>query len=315
MDIIGDIHGQNDVLITALQALGYENLSGVWRHPAGRKTLFLGDLIDRGPHNRAVVEAVKAMVENGEAVCLMGNHELNAVHFATDHPQIHGQYLRARSDKNLRQHLAFLWEYHSARDGEQAIAEHLAWFRTLPLWVELEGVRAVHACWSPVHLNRLMPALDEARAPAGDFWLRTAAADDPLMDAVEVVLKGAEIRLPQGVQLVDKDGHKRDHARLKWWQGPPARWADSVMAKPALIKQLEACTDQPQAQHSIPQPDKPTFFGHYWFEPQDGQPWLASPTACGLDFSVAKPGGLLGVYRWDGEDALERSKLFGFGPA
>ena len=48
-DIIGDIHGYADVLETLLRKLGYEKPTGIWRHPAGRKVLFLGDFIDRGP--------------------------------------------------------------------------------------------------------------------------------------------------------------------------------------------------------------------------------------------------------------------------
>jgi hypothetical protein len=300
------------VLEAALAGLGYAKLSGVWRHPGGRRGLFLGDLIDRGPQNRAVVETVRAMVDAGEAVCLMGNHELNAVHFATEHPQLAGRHLRARSDKNLRQHIAFLQEYHAVPDGAEALPDDLAWLRNLPLWIEVDGLQAVHACWSRPHFERLGPFLDGARIPSEEVWQRMATPGDDLMDAVEVVLKGAEIRLPEGVFLVDKDGHRREHARLKWWQGQPEDWAGCVMAPPSLIDQLHGRTDIPQSAIPVHAPDKPTFFGHYWFTPKEGAPWITAAKACCLDFSVARPGGLLGIYRWDGEDELSAAKLVGF---
>jgi hypothetical protein len=310
--VIGDIHGHNRVLEAALAGLGYAKLSGVWRHPGGRKVLFLGDLIDRGPQSRGVVATVRAMVEAGEAICLMGNHELNAVHFATEHPELPGQHLRPRIDKNLRQHIAFLQEYHTAQDGPEALAADLAWLRGLPLWLEVDGLRAVHACWSQLHFDRLLPFLDGARILDDTIWQRMATPGDDLMDAVEVVLKGAEIRLPDGVFLTDKDGHRREHARLKWWQGKPTDWAGYVMGPAELIEDLGGRTDRPEIATPVSAPDKPTFFGHYWFSPKKGAPWITTPSACCLDFSVARPGGLLGTYRWDGEEELSAEKLVGF---
>ena len=66
LDIIGDVHGQAEELEALLKKLGYELRAGSYRHPE-RKTLFLGDLIDRGPHNRRVIALVRAMQEAGTA--------------------------------------------------------------------------------------------------------------------------------------------------------------------------------------------------------------------------------------------------------
>jgi hypothetical protein len=312
IDIVGDIHGHNTVLEAALRHLGYESLSGIWRHPDGRRVLFLGDLIDRGPDNRATIATVRDMVDAGEAVCLMGNHELNAVHFSITHPDRSGRHLRPRSDKNLRQHIAFLQEYHLDPAGAEALATDLAWLRTLPLWINHPDFRAVHACWSPEHISHLEPHLDNGRLETEDAWLRTASSGDSLMDAVEVILKGAEIRLPDGVALTDKDGHQREHARVKWWHDGKDEWAESVMGTPELIHALATHNSLPPLRLPNLMPDRPTFFGHYWFAPIDGAPWLAGPTAGGLDFSIARTGGLLGVYRWDGEDVLDPVNLLGF---
>lgn len=60
---IGDIHGRLDLLDHLLE-----------RFP-NRQLVFLGDLIDRGPESRGVVHRVRKLVEEGEAICCMGNHD------------------------------------------------------------------------------------------------------------------------------------------------------------------------------------------------------------------------------------------------
>jgi protein phosphatase len=80
-DIIGDIHGCYDEMVTLLEKLGYifeQNTEGVLEniyHPEGRKVLFLGDLVDRGPKTPDVLRGVMLMVENGNALCVQGNHD------------------------------------------------------------------------------------------------------------------------------------------------------------------------------------------------------------------------------------------------
>lgn len=73
-DIIGDIHGCRSELEALLGRLGYDLVAA--RHPAGRKVIFLGDLIDRGPDIPGVLRIVMKMVETGSALCVPGNHEM-----------------------------------------------------------------------------------------------------------------------------------------------------------------------------------------------------------------------------------------------
>jgi protein phosphatase len=76
-DIIGDVHGCATELFELLMTLGYApDDSGVWRHPAGRKAVFLGDLVDRGPRVPDVLRTAMAMVEAGTALAVPGNHDL-----------------------------------------------------------------------------------------------------------------------------------------------------------------------------------------------------------------------------------------------
>jgi len=75
-DIIGDIHGCYDELIALLRELGYSHQDGLWRHPEGRKPVFLGDLVDRGPDTPGVLRVVMYLVQAGLAWCVPGNHDI-----------------------------------------------------------------------------------------------------------------------------------------------------------------------------------------------------------------------------------------------
>ena len=83
-DIIGDVHGCYDELAALLQRLGYrlETRAGgdgetvlSATHPEGRKAVFVGDLVDRGPGVARVLKLVMGMVSDGTALCVAGNHE------------------------------------------------------------------------------------------------------------------------------------------------------------------------------------------------------------------------------------------------
>ena len=76
-DVIGDVHGCHDELRALLEKLGYRARDGgVLEHEAGRKAVFLGDLVDRGPASPAVLRLVMAMVKHGSALCVPGNHDI-----------------------------------------------------------------------------------------------------------------------------------------------------------------------------------------------------------------------------------------------
>ena len=85
-DIIGDLHGCCDELETLLRELGYQEIQlesdgSIWGnrsygHPNGRKLIFLGDLVDRGPRSLDTLRLVHNMVESGCAFCVPGNHDM-----------------------------------------------------------------------------------------------------------------------------------------------------------------------------------------------------------------------------------------------
>ena len=84
-DVIGDVHGCSDELEELLAKLGYElERDGAGRavgarHPAGRRAVFVGDFIDRGPNPAAVLRLAMGMVAAGDALAVAGNHEFKLV--------------------------------------------------------------------------------------------------------------------------------------------------------------------------------------------------------------------------------------------
>lgn len=85
-DFIGDVHGCCDELEELLVQLGYESQpveeSGPgwssihYSHPEGRKAVFVGDLVDRGPRIVDSLSLVRNMVASGNALCVPGNHDI-----------------------------------------------------------------------------------------------------------------------------------------------------------------------------------------------------------------------------------------------
>ncbi|MAU11904.1 MAG: polynucleotide kinase-phosphatase [Anaerolineaceae bacterium] len=75
-DIIGDVHGCFDELVLLLEQLGYQIDGLQVTPPTGRKAVFLGDLVDRGPKTPQVLKLVMGMVTAGTAICVPGNHDI-----------------------------------------------------------------------------------------------------------------------------------------------------------------------------------------------------------------------------------------------
>jgi protein phosphatase len=89
-DVIGDVHGCLDEMADLMRQLGYEiteqagadgRTAYAVRPPAGRKAVFVGDLVDRGPKVVAVLRTVMGMVEAGTALCVRGNHDDKLLRF------------------------------------------------------------------------------------------------------------------------------------------------------------------------------------------------------------------------------------------
>jgi len=300
-DIIGDIHGHGDELLDLLKKLDYHWVDGCYRH-ATRKIVFLGDFIDRGPKQRQVLQTVMPMVQQGTALAVMGNHEFNALSFHTKNLVNPGRWLRSRSNKNIQQHNRFLEEYLTSPDELENI---LAFFHALPLWLDLDGLRIVHACWDEKYIT----ALGNNPTLSANLLIEANTKGSEAYDAIEALLKGVEYTLPSGITFFDKDGHVRDAVRTQWWINEDSLLGD-VAFPPGVL-------DGKTGQHKIsaselvgyPVECKPVFLGHYWFK---GEPKRLAPNVACLDYSVAK-GGKLVAYRWSREQVLSNDN-FVFAP-
>ena len=296
-DMIGDIHGHADELVQLLEALGYRRRGASYAH-ADRKVIFLGDFIDRGPKIRAVLEIVRPMVEEHNALAVMGNHELNALGYHSEDPANPGAFLRPRTDKNLRQHRQTLEQLKPAD-----LQRYLEWFRTLPLWLDLDGIRVVHACWDEQCMNSIDHALQHLDGLSLPFLQAAFNPGVPLFRAAEIVLKGKEAQLPNGLFFRDKEGCVRTEMRTRWYLSPDGQTYGSYALQTDPIDCHEKLAESVVAEAApYPAAAKPVFVGHYWLSAKRPET-LADNVAC-LDYSVAK-GGFLCAYRWHGEQTLK----------
>jgi len=298
-DLIGDIHGHADTLLALLEKLGYTSRAGVYCH-SSRQIIFLGDFIDTGPYQRRVIDIVRPMVQGGTALAVMGNHEFNAIAYATLGPS--GGHLRPRNEKNAGQHAAFLAEY--PVDGDD-YCDVICWFRSLPLWLDLGGLRVIHACWDRDLIQRL--SSQHSGPELTDNLLREASTKDSWeYNAVEILLKGKEIPLPDGYHIKDRYGIRRHHIRIRWWDRKETTYRGKFLGSRSSATHIP---DDPINQdHEIiyGHEEPPVFLGHYWLE--DTPEPLEENVAC-LDYSVGRPGGKLVAYRWDGENVLSASSF------
>lgn len=301
-DVIGDIHGQAARLEALLAALDYVKRDGTWTHPT-RIAVFVGDFVDRGPENLRACRVVMSMTDSGNALAVMGNHDFNAVCLTTPDPDKPGAFLRAHTEKNLKQATAMRAEI---QRSPQEAATVLAWLRALPLWIERDDLRVVHACWSSRAMATLTPFLDERGALTSDGLLRASRRGDPVRDAREGVINGPEADLPTGISYRDPDGHLRTSVRLAWWKADQEHltWRNAVIAEDSVRAQFPT-TLLPRGLLDPPAGDKPIFFGHYWMHAPLA---VQSPLLACVDASVAK-GGSLAAYRYSSEATLDAKRF------
>jgi hypothetical protein len=298
-DLIGDIHGQADALKRLLLELGYTERNGIWCHTE-RRVIFVGDFIDRGPKQLETIDIVRKMIRGGTALAIMGNHELNALAWYTADPNRPGEYLRSHSPKHRKQHEAFLNEF---EHRPELYAEVIEWFLSLPLWLEIDGLRVVHACWQQSSIDFLSTRLGPSAKLSSDLLGEVTRKGSRLHRHIELLLKGQEIDLPSNVTFPDFDGVKREKMRRKWWDPSAVTFRASAVLRGG--EKAEHLPDERLPEEEILSIDDsfPTFFGHYSL----CEPLVEGRFVC-LD-SCAAVGNKLTAYRWDGEKDPQASKL------
>jgi len=303
IDFIGDIHGHADKLEELLLKLGYSKKSGVYAHPE-RKVLFVGDYIDRGPKIRETLQIVKAMVENENAIALMGNHEYNAICFHFQKQE--GGHLRKHSITNIIQHYETLQQF---KHKQEEYEEYINWFMTLPLYYETKHFKAVHACWDNNTIDYLRQTLVNDKLTY-ELIYQSVEEGTALYNAIEQTLKGKELKMPEGQNFLDNDGIIRTDIRIKWWENPAEMTFKSICIEPYEgLPETKLDVSALNFSDYYKSADKIVFFGHYWLK---GNPSFFKDNVCCLDYSVAKNGKLV-AYRFQGEDKLDTNNLMFLG--
>jgi len=210
LDLVGDVHGELEVLQSLMAHLGYGPDGD---HPGGRTLVFLGDLIDRGPDSPGVVRLVSGLMDRGRAVTVMGNHDLNA---AAGIPKADNTWLFGHGP---------IHESECGVSSERERSELLGFLNTLPIAARRDDLRVVHACWEDAGLDMLRGAAGPAAA-LSEHKARIASALPAEVDQttrnlahqnqnpVKLLTSGPEEIAPTPFFA---GGKVRGEARSAWW--------------------------------------------------------------------------------------------------
>jgi serine/threonine protein phosphatase 1 len=165
---IGDVHGEIGKLDRLLEYIRED----ARRLAAPHRIVFLGDLVDRGPDSRAVVERAMAATASGEALAIRGNHEELMLH-AFDKTESIGVYFWAENggDETILSYARVNGYQDDFRDAIDRA--HLHWLRALPVTIhdQARGLVFVHGGIDP---QKFPHCSDEVR-----MWTRSPKFFDP----------------------------------------------------------------------------------------------------------------------------------------
>ena len=276
----------------------------MWRHPQ-RMAIFLGDLVDRGPRIREALHLVRDMVVAGQALCIMGNHEFNALAWSTPAAPGSGrQFVREHTSRHARLIKETLEQFDTYPAEWQGF---LDWFYELPLFIDAGHFRVVHACWDDSLIEPLRAQF--ADGCIDEHFLQAAAVHGSFANtALDRLLRGTDMRLPHGMTLTSDDGFTRAHFRTKFWEEDPQTYGDIVFqpdALPELAAQMPLSEMQKTELLKYGADQPLLFVGHYW---RSGKPApIRNNLAC-LDYSAVLNGKLV-AYRLDQEVRLDAKKF------
>ena len=299
-DIIGDVHGEASTLKKLLLKMGYSKTNGSYSHPS-RKAIFVGDFINRGSEIKKTIRIVRNMVENGHALAILGNHEINAIIYHLKDKQ--GSLLVKKPNKY------FISLYKTINEfslNPQEWKETLQWMRTLPLYLDLGEIRVVHACWADDAIKVASKLYSEGRIKKKVF--RTIQKKSEAEETVSTWLltKGVYLRLPPDLRVRNNKGVTPRMIRMEWWDIPDGKTFNEVSFESKFILPEYTVPEQILPK-TYPYPDEapPVFFGHYC---RGAGPFIVKHNVCCVDSCITGTG-ILTAYRWNGEKELKAENL------
>ena len=200
-DIVGDIHGHYDHLKRCCASLGMRSATGRGgscpadglRGGSDRPRSKAGRGPEHGPKDGGCGFGAVHPRESRVQCGLLGDAG----------PRQAGAYLRPHGKPgNRKQHHEFLRQ---VEEGSALHHETVAWFRTLPLWLDLGEIRVVHACWHAPSI-RTVPRLRADRSVPDELYIEASRKGERAFESIETLCKGIEVALPAGISFHDKDG-------------------------------------------------------------------------------------------------------------
>ncbi|HEX9793015.1 MAG TPA: metallophosphoesterase [Planctomycetota bacterium] len=204
VDVVGDVHGWLEPLRLLMRQLGY---AADGSHAEGRRLVFVGDLVDRGPDSAEVARLVHALIAAGNAFAVLGNHELNLL------------LRRPKADNHW-------WFGDAARDEE--IPDFFAGW---PLALERADLRVVHACWDAAAIEAVRPVADvrtawragrravaarlRARCGTGRIGALERELAEQNANPVKLLTSGPEA---PSARAFKAGGKSRRTDRVRWWE-------------------------------------------------------------------------------------------------
>ncbi|MNS83511.1 hypothetical protein D3C72_1173000 [compost metagenome] len=245
------------------------------------------------------------MVDAGQAYCIMGNHEYNALGWNT--PALPGsgkQFVREHNPRHGRLIYETLTQFEQ-HPGDWH--DFLEWFYELPLFIDAGRFRVVHACWDRRLIEPLRQQHPDGRID--EHFIQASAVPESFAATVcNRLLRGTDMRLPDGLTLTGGDGLTRAFFRTKFWEEDPQTYGDIVFQPDALPEKVASTPLSHTQKNALLRygEDEPMLFvGHYW---RSGKPApIRSNLAC-LDYSAVLYGKLV-AYRLDDETRIDPRKF------
>ena len=294
LDVVGDVHGEIEPLRVLLERLGYSEHG---KHPHGRRLVFVGDLVDRGPDSAGVVKLVSRMIDAGNAQCVLGNHELNILRESRKHDNA--------------------WFFEDTDSATQD--EIMRFICERPLALERPGLRVVHACWHPT-------SIDAALVHGGGVLDCFRQAEQAVVDALDAEGLSIEAARQKSLASVRDEAKKPEMQRALGESDVRKQMGNPVKV---LTSGIERVADEPfwangkwRFAQRVPwwndyDEDSMVIVGHYWRSRHPGHSFVDEP---GL-FGNAAPTDLVGpaerVMCIDysiGRRPMERAKVGRQGP-
>jgi len=247
------------------------------------------------------MKMVRKMVENGNALAILGNHELNALIVHAKNKK--GAPLVKSPRKNFLSVFKTMEEFSSKNEEWES---HMKWLRSLPFFIETDGLRFVHACWS----NDAIAYMKE-NLPSGKIKKKVIKAlykkpDSELSRNIWLVTKGVYFTMPGNLKIKNNKGVTPQSFRTRWWEKPAGKTFNELSFESKYSLPEYTVPEQLLPIYYPYEDSEPLlFFGHYC---RGNGPVIVKSNLCCLDSCVTSKK-VLTAYCWQGEKKLKEEHV------